>query len=108
MISAMAREWEASTYDRIAEPQARWGKAVVDRLRLDGGERVLDAGCGSGRVTELLLARLPRGQVVALDGSAAMVAEARRRLGEGPRVAYVVADLAEPLPEMAPVDGVFS
>ena len=39
----------------------RWGAAVLDRLELDGDETVLDAGCGSGRVTELLLERLPAG-----------------------------------------------
>jgi trans-aconitate 2-methyltransferase len=46
----------------------RWGSVVLDRLVLEGDERVLDAGCGSGRVTEQLLARVPDGQVIALDG----------------------------------------
>ena len=58
----------------------RWGSAVLERLPLAGDERVLDAGCGSGRVTELLAARLPRGRVVALDGSPAMIEAARERL----------------------------
>ena len=56
----MTRDWDARTYDRVADPMTRWGAAVLDRLPLDGDERVLDAGCGSGRVTELLAARLPR------------------------------------------------
>jgi trans-aconitate 2-methyltransferase len=102
------RDWDAATYDRIADPQTRWGKAVVDRLVLRGDESVLDAGCGSGRVTELLLARLPRGRVVALDGSASMIEQARRRLAGDARVEYAVADLALPLPLRAPVDAVFS
>src|SRR5439155_14323813 len=106
---AMAREWDAATYDRIADPMTRWGAAVVDRLQLAGDERVLDAGCGSGRVTELLLGRLPRGQVIALDASLAMVEEAQRRLTPfGNRVTFVVADLLEPLPIDAAVDGVLS
>lgn len=67
------REWDARTYDRVAGPQTRWGSAVLQRLALDGDETVLDAGCGSGRVTELLAARLPRGRVIALDGSGAMI-----------------------------------
>ena len=53
-------DWDAATYDRIATPMARWGAAVVDRLPLRGDETVLDAGCGTGRVTGLLLARLSR------------------------------------------------
>ena len=58
--SAVTRDWDARTYDRVADPQTRWGTAVLERLPLDGDERVLDAGCGSGRVTELLANRLPR------------------------------------------------
>ena len=90
----MPRDWDASTYDRVADPMTRWGEAVLDRLPLAGDERVLDAGCGSGRVTELLAGRLPRGRVVALDGSPAMVEAARQRLARfGDRIEYVVADL---------------
>ena len=102
-------DWNASAYDRVADPQARWGAAVLDRLPLAGDERVLDAGCGTGRVTERLLARLPRGRVVALDQSPAMLVEARRRLAPyGDRVEYVEADLAQPLPVEGLVDAVLS
>jgi trans-aconitate 2-methyltransferase len=102
------REWDAATYDRVADPQLRWGIAVLARLPLIGDERVLDAGCGSGRVTELLAERLPDGHVVALDGSALMLDEARRRLARfGDRVDYVRADLNDPLP-IAPVDAILS
>lgn len=91
------RDWDAATYDRVAAPQTRWGTAVLERLPLDGDETVLDAGCGSGRVTELLLERLPRGRVIALDASAAMVAEARHRLERfGDRIAFLEADLGRP------------
>ncbi|MEA2631088.1 MAG: trans-aconitate 2-methyltransferase, partial [Chloroflexota bacterium] len=76
----MTRDWDARSYDRVADPQTRWGTAVLERLPLDGDERVLDAGCGSGRVTELLATRLPRGHVVALDGSPSMIEAARDRL----------------------------
>jgi trans-aconitate 2-methyltransferase len=103
------REWDAATYDRIADPMTRWGATVVDRLTLAGSERVLDAGCGSGRVTERLIERLPDGHVVALDGSAAMIAQARLRLARfGDRVDYVVADLGRPLPLAEPVDAILS
>ena len=105
----MTRDWDAATYDRVAGPQTRWGTAVLDRLPLAGDERVLDAGCGSGRVTELLADRLPRGRVVALDGSPAMIAAARERLAPfGDRVEFVVADLAHPLPIEGNVDAILS
>jgi trans-aconitate 2-methyltransferase len=103
------RDWDATTYDRVADPMTRWGAAVLDRLPLAGDERVLDAGCGSGRVTELLATRLPRGRVVALDGSPAMVEAARERLARfGDRVEFVVADLGLALPLEGPVDAILS
>jgi trans-aconitate 2-methyltransferase len=105
----MSRDWDARTYDRVADPQTRWGATVLDRLPLAGDERVLDAGCGSGRVTELLADRLPNGRIVALDGSASMVDAARERLTRfGDRVEYVVADLGQPLPVDGQVDAVLS
>jgi trans-aconitate 2-methyltransferase len=105
----MTREWDGPTYDRIADPMTRMGAAVVGRLTLRGDERVLDAGCGSGRVTELLLDRLPSGRVIALDASASMITEARGRLAPyGDRVEFLVADLARPLPVAEPVDAILS
>lgn len=102
-------DWNAASYDKVADPQARWGAEVLERLPLDGDETVLDAGCGTGRVTELLLARLPHGRVVALDASAAMLAQARGRLARfGDRVTYLHADLERPLPIDEPVDAVLS
>jgi len=102
-------EWDARTYDRIADPMHAWGLDVLARLPLAGDERVLDAGCGSGRVTEALAERLPNGRVVALDASPAMLEEARRRLARfGNRVTFVQADLGLPLPIDGPVDAILS
>lgn len=90
----MSRAWDGRTYDRVGTPQAEWGRAVLERLDLAGDETVLDAGCGSGRVTEMLLERLPRGRVIAVDGSASMLEAARERLAGRP-VEFVEADLLE-------------
>jgi trans-aconitate 2-methyltransferase len=100
-----AREWDAATYDEVSDPQFEWGMEVLERLELRGDEVVVDAGCGSGRVTEQLVERLSNGRVIAVDGSEAMVEKAKERLGD--RADYLVADLVElELPE--PVDMVFS
>lgn len=81
---------------------------MVERIPLEGGEDVLDAGCGTGRVTRLIAERVPRGTVLGVDGSAAMVGEAARRLADlGDRVRFRQADLRE-LALDAPVDLVVS
>jgi trans-aconitate 2-methyltransferase len=101
----MPRDWNASSYERISGPMEAMGREVLDRLELAGDERVLDAGCGTGRVTAALVERLPRGEVVAVDGSPAMVEQTRARLGEG--VDVRVADLLE-LELDPPVDAILS
>ena len=104
----MPREWNAAAYERLSAPQTRWGEAVLDHLELTGDERVLDAGCGTGRVTARLLDRLPRGRVIGLDGSRSMIDRARERFAGEPRVELIVADLTEPLPIDPPVDAILS
>jgi trans-aconitate 2-methyltransferase len=97
--------WDAGAYERIADPQEAWAREVLDRLPLRGDERVLDAGCGGGRVTRLLAERVPRGRVVAVDADEAMVAQARATLGS--EVDVHRQDLLD-LSLDAPVDAVFS
>ncbi len=70
-----------ASYDRISGPMEALGREVLERLELRGDELVLDAGCGSGRITEALIERLPRGRVIAVDASPSMVEAARERLG---------------------------
>jgi len=99
------RDWDAATYDRVSGPQVEWAKRVLERLPLQGHETVLDAGCGSGRVTRLLLERLPEGRVIAVDAAPSMVEHAREALDE--RATVLCQDLAE-LQLEEPVDAAFS
>lgn len=100
------RDWNASSYHEVSTPHLAWGAEVLDRLELHGDETVLDLGCGTGRVTRMLLARLPRGRVVAVDGSPAMVARARAEL-DGRRATVICSDLLQ-LQLDAPVDAAVS
>jgi trans-aconitate 2-methyltransferase len=101
----MPRDWNASSYEQVSAPMEAMGRDVLDRLELRGDERVLDAGCGTGRVTAALVERLPDGEVVAVDGSPSMVEAVSRRLG--PTVDARVADLTE-LQLERPVDAILS
>jgi trans-aconitate methyltransferase len=104
-----SREWDSAAYDRISAPQFSWGKKVLDRVALRGDETVLDAGCGTGRLTSELLERLPGGHVIALDLSENMLRAARENLSPrfADRVRFVAADLLH-LPFKAAFHGIFS
>lgn len=102
-----ASDWNAVAYEELADPMTRWGAGFLASLEFDGGETVLDAGCGTGRVTELLLERLPRGTVLAVDASPAMVEAAAERFAGDDRVRVGCQDLLE-LEVGEPVDVVFS
>jgi trans-aconitate 2-methyltransferase len=105
-VSAIV-DWDAGTYDRVATPQEDWGRQVLARLRLLGDETVLDAGCGSGKITALLLERLANGRVIGVDASPSMIAKAEEAIGSDPRVELRVVDLLE-LDLNEAVDVVFS
>ena len=103
--SAPSRDWDAANYDRVSDPQFQWALEQLERQAFEGDEVVLDAGCGSGRVTAELMRRVPRGRVYGVDVAPSMVAHARERLGEGATV--LCQDLLQlTLPE--PVDVAFS
>jgi trans-aconitate methyltransferase len=91
-------EWNAAKYHSVSDPQFNWGKTVLDRLGrlpLRGDEVIVDAGCGTGRLTAELLERWPAARVVAVDASQNMLEVARRFLERfGSRVSFVCADLA--------------
>jgi trans-aconitate 2-methyltransferase len=99
------RDWDAATYDRISAPQQAWAAEQLDRLALAGDEVVLDAGCGSGKITAELVRRVPEGTVYAVDAAPSMVRHTQEALGD--RAVALCQDLTElALPE--PVDVVFS
>lgn len=100
-------EWDGSSYDRVSTIQQGLGQQVLKRLELVGDETVLDAGCGSGRVTQMLADRLPHGRVIAVDRSPSMVQAASERFVENERVEVRLLDLVE-LELEHPVDAVLS
>ena len=102
-------ELDARSYDALPLPHEHWGATTTAQLRLNGNETVLDLGCGTGRDAEHLLSLLPRGHVVAVDGSGQMLSELRQRLADNlDRVTIVQADLRHPLRLAQAVDAAVS
>ena len=86
-----AVDWDGSRYDRVSDPQVAWGRRVIARLAPQPDERILDLGCGTGRLTGELAGRVPRGLVVGLDMSEPMLRVAARAVGR-PAVQWVRGD----------------
>ena len=107
----MPLEWDASEYEAVSGPQTGWGADFIgvflERRGLRGDEAAIDVGCGTGRVTELLLRNLPNGTVLAVDASEEMVEAARRRFAGDPRVRVERRDVLR-LEVDEPVDVIFS
>jgi trans-aconitate 2-methyltransferase len=106
---SQTREWNATDYHRISGPQVSWGEKVLPRVHLSGDELLMDAGCGTGRLTAQLLQSLPRGRVVGVDLSQNMLATAQDYLSPdfGGKFSLVAADLQD-LPFERVFDGIFS
>ena len=81
--------------------------ALVDELP-GRVSRVLDLGCGDGRLLELVLRSRPEAAGVALDFSPLMLERARRRFGPSARVEIVAHDLDQPLPSLGTFQAVVS
>lgn len=105
MSAEKVREWDAGTYQRVSVPHEEWAEALMERLPLRGDETVLDAGCGTGRATRMLIERLPEGRVIGVDGSEAMIEKVREILR--PQDEAFAADLTT-LGLAEPVDAVLS
>lgn len=97
-------DWDAARYHRVSDPQRGWGLRVLDRLTPADGERILDVGCGTGRLT-VEITRRAQVRVVGIDRSTTMLREASRHVGD--RAAFVQAD-GIALPFQSAFEAVFS
>ena len=65
--------WDAGDYRESSSAQLQWARELLGILHLSGNERVLDIGCGDGKVTAEIAKRLPSGSVLGIDNSEEMI-----------------------------------
>ena len=66
-------EWDAGQYAKHSSAQEKWAKELLAKLRLKGNEKILDLGCGDGRITAEISRMVPGGMVVGIDNSEPMI-----------------------------------
>ena len=81
----MAYPFDANAYEKASAHQKEWGLRLIGELDLRGDERILDLGCGDGRLTAELARLAAQGSVLGIDASETMIEAARRRAAENLR-----------------------
>ena len=103
----MKYDWDAKTYDRISDVIESWGHKTIERRKWKGNEIVLDAGCGSGRLTKILSSKVSQGKVIAVDSDLSMIILAKENLAKFYNIEYIKMDISQ-LELAEKVDVVFS
>ena len=93
--SVLKYDWDALTYDNISDVIESWGLDLIERLNWKGNEIVLDAGCGSGRLTKIISTKLPKGKVFAVDLDSSMIKLANERLGIISNVKFIQSNICD-------------
>jgi trans-aconitate 2-methyltransferase len=99
--------WDAETYDAISSIQEAWGRQVVERRIWQGNETVMDAGCGTGRLTKVLAQRVPAGIVYAVDIDCNMIKVATRNVKDAGNIKFLESDISTAILPVK-VDVIFS
>jgi trans-aconitate 2-methyltransferase len=108
-MAAKSYTWNASDYAKNSANQYQWAKELFPKLHLNGGEALLDLGCGDGKITVELANALPNGKVVGVDSSKEMIALANKNFAapNHPNLRFMVMD-ARALTFECEFDRVFS
>jgi trans-aconitate 2-methyltransferase len=96
-LPAKSAKWNAADYAANSSVQQSWARELMARLKLRGGEHILDVGCGDGKVTAEIARAVPHGSVTGIDASAEMIGFARRAFpsSQNPNLKFQICDARE-------------
>lgn len=99
--------WDAETYHKVSNIQELWAIELLEKRKINENEIVMDAGCGTGRVTKIIANNVKRGKVYAVDVDENMITNAKMNLKDFSNILFIKSDLSEvKLPEK--IDLIFS
>ena len=85
--------WDADACDNFSNTQEKWANILIQKRKWTGKENILDAGCGSGRITKILSKIITDGKIYAVDNDSNMIKKATENLGVVENVKLVQTDL---------------
>jgi trans-aconitate 2-methyltransferase len=72
-------KWNPEAYGRSSSAQKRWAEELISKIPIKGDERILDIGCGDGKITAEIASLVPKGSVKGIDNSVEMISFAKGR-----------------------------
>jgi len=91
--AAQRSAWNGENYDKNSSLQYRIGLEAIEFFDLNGSEKVLDIGCGNGKITALCAGKLKTGSLIAIDNSDSMIAFAQKNYGNIPNLKFGLQDV---------------
>jgi len=88
-------KWDPADYQKSSSAQYDWAMAIIAGLQLNGEERILDIGCGDGRITARLAGLVPNGAVLGIDLSPEMVRFAAGKYASRPNLSFQEGDASQ-------------
>lgn len=85
--------WDADTYDLVSNAQEEWANFIIKQREWSGDETILDAGCGSGKITKILSNIIRNGTIYAVDNDPNMIKKTKEKLGDVKNVHIIQSDL---------------
>ena len=89
-------EWNAPGYEKISALQQAMAAEVLATLALTDAKRVVDLGCGNGKITAAIASRVPDATVLGVDASREMISYALEHFGARafPNLNFAVGDIS--------------
>ena len=89
--------WDPEAYGKSSSEQKKWAEEVISKIRIGGNERVLDIGCGDGKITTHIASLVPEGSVVGIDNSTEMITFAQGKFPQSswPNLSFQYGDASD-------------
>ena len=90
-------KWDPEVYEKSSSTQKKWAEEVISKIQITGNERILDIGCGDGKITAYIASLVPAGSVVGIDNSAEMISFAQSKFSQArwPNLSFQYGDASD-------------